>query len=102
MDEFVYQPKNKAWVTFRSTIFSLTLHGVLIFGTAFVAFEFLQDLKKTPVVNIKLANHNFDSVGKASSSSDQQNSDNANIDSCLLYTSPSPRDVEESRMPSSA
>ena len=23
-------------------------------------------------------------------------------DSCLLYTSPSPRDVEESRMPSSA
>ena len=26
----------------------------------------------------------------------------ADIDSCLLYTSPSPRDVEESRMPSSA
>ena len=25
-----------------------------------------------------------------------------NVDSCLLYTSPSPRDVEESRMPSSA
>ena len=24
------------------------------------------------------------------------------IESCLLYTSPSPRDVEESRMPSSA
>ena len=24
------------------------------------------------------------------------------MDSCLLYTSPSPRDVEESRMPSSA
>ena len=24
------------------------------------------------------------------------------VDSCLLYTSPSPRDVEESRMPSSA
>ena len=24
------------------------------------------------------------------------------IDTCLLYTSPSPRDVEESRMPSSA
>lgn len=81
MDEFVYQPKNKGWVTFRSTIFSLALHGVLIFGTAFVAYEFLQDLKKTPVVNIKLANHNFDSVGKASSSLDQQNSENANIDS---------------------
>ena len=26
----------------------------------------------------------------------------AKIKSCLLYTSPSPRDVEESRMPSSA
>ena len=25
-----------------------------------------------------------------------------NIQTCLLYTSPSPRDVEESRMPSSA
>ena len=25
-----------------------------------------------------------------------------NIHACLLYTSPSPRDVEESRMPSSA
>ena len=25
-----------------------------------------------------------------------------NVQSCLLYTSPSPRDVEESRMPSSA
>ena len=25
-----------------------------------------------------------------------------NLDPCLLYTSPSPRDVEESRMPSSA
>ena len=24
------------------------------------------------------------------------------VESCLLYTSPSPRDVEESRMPSSA
>ena len=26
----------------------------------------------------------------------------ADLKSCLLYTSPSPRDVEESRMPSSA
>ena len=28
--------------------------------------------------------------------------DNHECDICLLYTSPSPRDVEESRMPSSA
>ena len=27
---------------------------------------------------------------------------NPQINACLLYTSPSPRDVEESRMPSSA
>ena len=26
----------------------------------------------------------------------------SSVDACLLYTSPSPRDVEESRMPSSA
>ena len=28
--------------------------------------------------------------------------ENTPMDTCLLYTSPSPRDVEESRMPSSA
>ena len=28
--------------------------------------------------------------------------DEDELDTCLLYTSPSPRDVEESRMPSSA
>ena len=28
--------------------------------------------------------------------------DSVDLNSCLLYTSPSPRDVEESRMPSSA
>ena len=31
-----------------------------------------------------------------------EESDSSSSDSCLLYTSPSPRDVEESRMPSSA
>ena len=30
------------------------------------------------------------------------NKEKENLESCLLYTSPSPRDVEESRMPSSA
>ena len=30
------------------------------------------------------------------------NGNEARIKACLLYTSPSPRDVEESRMPSSA
>ena len=32
----------------------------------------------------------------------QKNLGMQQVDSCLLYTSPSPRDVEESRMPSSA
>ena len=32
----------------------------------------------------------------------QENQDKLPTYSCLLYTSPSPRDVEESRMPSSA
>ena len=35
----------------------------------------------------------------------EENSENkarSKIEDCLLYTSPSPRDVEESRMPSSA
>ena len=32
----------------------------------------------------------------------EQNNVNVVLSGCLLYTSPSPRDVEESRMPSSA
>ncbi|MGA1761998.1 MAG: energy transducer TonB [Gammaproteobacteria bacterium] len=81
IEEFVYQPKNKVWVSIRSTILSLGLHGVLIFGTAFLAFKFYQDLKQSPVVNIKLANNDFDSIGKSSTSSEQESSENANIDS---------------------
>ena len=33
---------------------------------------------------------------------DTEDDDDGMIKGCLLYTSPSPRDVEESRMPSSA
>ena len=33
---------------------------------------------------------------------DNRNNSNPELYDCLLYTSPSPRDVEESRMPSSA
>ena len=32
----------------------------------------------------------------------KQYANNSLLENCLLYTSPSPRDVEESRMPSSA
>ena len=33
---------------------------------------------------------------------DKKETDGGQLETCLLYTSPSPRDVEESRMPSSA
>ena len=41
-------------------------------------------------------------MGAASFGLDYTETDVAGTDTCLLYTSPSPRDVEESRMPSSA
>ena len=40
--------------------------------------------------------------GTGDSIRDAFNKVNENFTDCLLYTSPSPRDVEESRMPSSA
>ena len=40
--------------------------------------------------------------GSNALASDSQSHITHNVDTCLLYTSPSPRDVEESRMPSSA
>ncbi|MEK9650308.1 MAG: TonB family protein [Gammaproteobacteria bacterium] len=81
IDDFVYQPKNQGWVSFRSTLISVAFHGLLVFGTAFAALEFFQEFQQSPVINIKLANNNFDSIGKASSSSEQQSSKRANIDS---------------------
>ena len=44
----------------------------------------------------------FDSKVKEFSSIGGYQKPELNENSCLLYTSPSPRDVEESRMPSSA
>ena len=41
-------------------------------------------------------------AGEQSGTLDQAMAGMANFYACLLYTSPSPRDVEESRMPSSA
>ena len=46
----------------------------------------------------RLEYRGYDSSGIATVSNNQINC----VKSCLLYTSPSPRDVEESRMPSSA
>ena len=65
----------------------------------FFEFEFREDADTFGAVSISLADgenmkvyYNRDLVSKI----DEDSRD------CLLYTSPSPRDVEESRMPSSA
>ena len=55
---------------------------------------------KQNIEDIKLIEENLlkkDSENKLSAETTAQT-----INNCLLYTSPSPRDVEESRMPSSA
>ena len=41
-------------------------------------------------------------IGRIIVEDEQGHSERAEYGNCLLYTSPSPRDVEESRMPSSA
>ena len=55
----------------------------------------------------RFVNENHDSFIQLSKKIDEKNYDALTefmklSESCLLYTSPSPRDVEESRMPSSA
>ena len=50
----------------------------------------------------KSSNINEKQAVNATSTLDLSLTQTAEIRTCLLYTSPSPRDVEESRMPSSA
>ena len=56
------------------------------------------EYKKVLANEIKAQSLNYTVIEDLSNTNDI----NAIIYSCLLYTSPSPRDVEESRMPSSA
>ena len=74
---------------------------------AFQIFKFLWPGEPVPE-NLTLLAHRLKDVGKRFSEW-ERSSARAGADaalrvacSCLLYTSPSPRDVEESRMPSSA
>ena len=58
-------------------------------------------------INIDQANEKAHELNGTAYYMDVSNSENVKevftkVKSCLLYTSPSPRDVEESRMPSSA
>ena len=43
-----------------------------------------------------------DTMGCEENGLEERRADRGRLRACLLYTSPSPRDVEESRMPSSA
>ena len=52
------------------------------------------ETRATPTTNTNLKNTDFDVFAFTA--------DGTAFMGCLLYTSPSPRDVEESRMPSSA
>ena len=72
--------------------------------------ETVEIIKKNNIPNVKFLIENdlgiFDAINKGIRISDNDlisvlHSDDL-YDNCLLYTSPSPRDVEESRMPSSA
>ena len=70
------------------------------------AIEENQQAKKSSALDVEIISRKRDSAGrpgteeKKSSPSDESSSDRSK--SCLLYTSPSPRDQRGSRMPSSA
>ena len=67
-----------------------------VIGTGGIANAFANDLKY-------IENHIVESVLSRNLETAKIFSSNHNrCKGCLLYTSPSPRDVEESRMPSSA
>ena len=53
-------------------------------------------------LTIRLGGLQFRALGRATRHVFAADSDDESTEGCLLYTSPSPRDVEESRMPSSA
>ena len=58
--------------------------------TPFTKVQLEEEIKDTGRKQVGILGGNFNPVH------------NAHLVVCLLYTSPSPRDVEESRMPSSA
>ena len=78
----------------KSFLLSIFFHAVLIFGVTFTTFYKIPFIDESPIINVKFANSSQDSIGELNES--------VNNTFCLLYTSPSPRDAHESRMPSSA
>ena len=74
----------------RVWLLAVKYEGNLYFSRRNTNSDWLKNAQKNPDVRIEFDGQSF--AGRASLVSDD----------CLLYTSPSPRDVEESRMPSSA
>ena len=68
----------------------------------------MSDNQKSLEITIQTFTHDVEALLKkadfnlANLGSERENKDIDEYIICLLYTSPSPRDVEESRMPSSA
>ena len=76
---------------FRPLSFWLILFSAYLYGVGVVNISgTVTDIYKNPLpgANVLIQNTVFGGV--------------TDLNGCLLYTSPSPRDVEESRMPSSA
>ena len=57
---------------------------------------------KSDDATFKIIINNSDGLGNDTEVFEPKGQENILVIGCLLYTSPSPRDVEESRMPSSA
>ena len=83
---------------FKAIVFAVLLSFVLLFHAQSVVARTPAEIRNLEELNIS----------QDMSSQDLSGNDFVKLDlkginfSCLLYTSPSPRDVEESRMPSSA
>ena len=92
--------------TIGNNIFSRVLIFTLILSFLFFLFDtYLESYDKLKVLQNSLEDRQEEIVVLQNQIDDwnQQISDLDDPDkACLLYTSPSPRDVEESRMPSSA
>ena len=62
----------------------------------------LQELEKVSNLNQSIMEHEIFTTEKSQQSSEKLLKEKENLKNCLLYTSPSPRDMRRSRMPSSA
>ena len=62
----------RRWDFSKAFITSLMIHAILIFGLGFTLFQIQERFDSQRVVNVKLANANFDSLGNLSSLNNTQ------------------------------